>query len=890
MSRWQVASGKWQVYQAVGMVPGGETRVRWWARPIASAMLLLLLASAASAAPAAAPDWPSHRGDIDRAAEQLEQALLAGYRGDLMGSFGNYRTFGNPSAATEDCARRILALYRMGKLSVHSDAVKRAFVLLFLKAHADPTRHHQAIDLYELIAVPNSDDPVWRMVRARCARRLGLPEMLQLYEQVAKEMTGVPPDDEVRRLWDANRAEFDPDAFALRMRQRFAGSIYGAAALDASGNSPIDGSPFPQLELGALGSAELEWNDVLGESPKTHARALDGMLATAAKGLKLPWENQTGVLGAERALTLHLLAVPPTELAELRAVQEEAFRKTAGAGDTAKPLDLFRRYPWSESAQRKLMESAGQHLFAGETQAAYRCFEDVLRHAATGALRKEAQVGLRISLAQLAEPDVLARPRGPSLASLTPKIVRLPPLRIGDGQSVFSVDMQRDGDRLLVSNPKMLAMYAADNPAKPLWVQKGTGVRAGGAARFAGQRIVTPLEEAYRLVSLRRTDGGISHEGNPNGPRTRYRYRTIGGPVFAGNRAYASQLGQPYSSLYGHQEARAWGYVALSCFGSNLEHVWTRRYERAKTVRNIDMRRGNSARPRVSQGAVFFCSNAGYVFRADCRDGEMEWMHNFNRVDVSQSLWCFGGEPVVTDNTVVCLPKFTGGLFALDKETGRRRWTLTLPRAYEMLGRHGDLVILTAPNTIFAVDAHTGRMRWGSQISPVWSNGFQLPHAQLIGDSVYCGTKKALFRFDARTGAKLESRPWKLGTEAPMSFHIAGSNLYVVSDLPLRDARRERQLVDHHTVILPAGLLEGAAKPIKRKDGSTLIWRDLMLMCIKEKRLLWSRFISNAPAWRSGIREVPGGVALGGSVSATHDIETGQLLQMGKIKIGAKNQ
>ena len=123
-----------------------------------------------------------------------------------------------------------------------------------------------------------------------------------------------------------------------------------------------------------------------------------------------------------------------------------------------------------------------------------------------------------------------------------------------------------------------------------------------------------------------------------------------------------------------------------------------------------------------------------------------------------------------------------------------------------------------------------------------------------------------------------------------MSFHIAGSNLYVVSDLPLRDARRERQLVDHHTVILPAGLLEGAAKPIKRKDGSTLIWRDLMLMCIKDKTLLWSRFVSDAPAWRSGIREVPGGVALGGSVSATHDIETGQLLQMGKIKIGAKNQ
>ncbi|MBT7700657.1 MAG: PQQ-like beta-propeller repeat protein [Verrucomicrobia bacterium] len=302
------------------------------------------------------------------------------------------------------------------------------------------------------------------------------------------------------------------------------------------------------------------------------------------------------------------------------------------------------------------------------------------------------------------------------------------------------------------------------------------------------------------------------------------------------------------------------------------------------------MRHANDARLRVSQGAVFFCSNVGYVIRADCRDGEMEWSRSVERVNAAASPWCFGGEPVVTGNTVVCQPKVSGSLFAVDKETGRRRWTLTYPWAYEMLGRHEDLVVLTGPNIIYAVDVHTGKMRWGRQISPVWCLGFQLPHAQLIGDSVYCGTKNELFRFDARTGAKLESRPWKMGTEAPMSFHIAGSDLYVVSDLPLRDARRDRQFVDQHTVILPAGLLEGAAKPIKRKDGSTLIWRDLMLMCIKEKRLLWSRFISNAPAWRSGIREVPGGVALGGSVSATHDIETGQLLQMGKIKIGAKNQ
>ena len=725
MSRWQVASGKWQVYQAVGMVPGGETRVRWWARPIASAMLLLLLASAASAAPAAAPDWPSHRGDIDRAAEQLEQALLAGYRGDLMGSFGNYRTFGNPSAATEDCARRILALYRMGKLSVHSDAVKRAFVLLFLKAHGDPTRHHEMIELYERIAVPNSDDPFWRIIRARCARHLGLREWLQLYEQVAKEMTGVPPDDEVRQLWAPNRAEFELNAATKRDWQKQAATfILDAAGLDATG-------------------------------------------------------------------------APPTELAELRAVQEAGYRKaTAGSAGSAPALELFRRYRWSESAQRKLMESARQHLFAGETQAAFRCFEDVLRHAVPGALRDEAQVGLWVSLAQFAEPAVLARafdgvnanatwpwhgkraktatiqgqlvpktvarPRAPSLVSLVPKIVRLP--WKGTGHSVFSVDMQRDGDRLLVSNPTMLAMYAADNPAKPLWIQnRGTG---RGAARFAGQRIVTPFGEEHRVVSLRRADGTIGHEGNPNGPRTPDRYNTIGGPTLAGNRAYAVQIGLDYGRIYGHPQARGNGYVALSCFGSNLEHLWTRCTRQYRSMKVTT--RSSALRPRVSQGAVFFCLSESVlnqkqerpfyniIIRADCRDGEMEWSRSVERVNAAASPWCFGGEPVVTGNAVVCLPKVSGSLFAVDKETGRRRWTLTYPWAYEMLGRHEDQVVLTGPNTVYALDVHTGKMRWGRQISPVWCLGFQLPHAQLIGDSVYCGTKNELFRFDARTGAKLE--------------------------------------------------------------------------------------------------------------------------------------
>ena len=913
---------------------------------------ILYLASCilSSAAPPAAPDWPSHPGDIDRAAEQLEQELVAGYRGDIMASFSGSRELNAANAATEDCARRILALYHMGKLSVHSDAVKRAFVLLFLKAHGDPTRHHEMIELYERIAVPNSDDPFWRIIRARCARRLKLREWLPLCEQVAKEMTGVPPDDEVRKLWAANQAEFELNDATKRDWQKQAATFIDAdTGLDAKGAPPIDGNLFPLLDFdGSLDLEVEEWQDVLAASPKIDAMALDRMMATAAKGLKLEWKNKAGFLSGERALTMYLLALPPTELAELRAVQEAGYRKaSAGSAGSAPAIELFRRYRWSESAQRKLMESARQHLFAGEAQAAFRCFEDVLRHAVPGALRDEAQVGLWVSLAQFAEPEVLARafegvnanatwpwngtraktatirgqlvpktvarPRAPTLASLAPKIVRLPLLRIGAGQSVFSVDMQRDGDGLLVSNPTMLALYAADNPAKPLWIQnKGTG---RGSARFVGQRIVTPFGDENRLVSLRRADGTIDHEGNPMAPHARYRYGTIGGPTLADNRDYAVQIGQDYKNSFPRHTHGGTAHLALSCFGSNLEHLWTRQYK----YKDRSVKRGVSVlRPRVSQGAVFFQGavfsrgeNSGRtddIIRADCRDGETEWRYSFSP-DASgpASPWFFGGEPVVTDKAVICLLKSSGRLLALDKETGRRRWTLPFSLAYEMLGRHEDLVVLTGPNTVYALDVYTGKMRWGRPISPVWSEGFQLPHAQLIGDSVYCGTKNELFRFDARNGARLESRPWKMGAEAPMCFHVAGSNLYVVSNLPLRDARRERQLVDYHNVIVAAAPpSKHLVKPLKLKDGSTVHWRDLMLLCIKDKTLLWSRFICTASERGSGWgRRVgamsssdgtinagwPGGMprrAVWPGGSARHDLKTGQLLQMGSIKIGEK--
>jgi len=822
-----------------------------------------------------------------------------------------------PSESEHYAAKRILSLERMGKISVHSPEVKRAFSFDFLMTYRDPTHRHEALALYQRIPVANSADPYWRIVRARCARLMDLPETPQLYEQVAAEMTGVPPNDEVRRLWDANRKEFNLSVITQNAwRRQITQFEHHARGPDVPGSLTIPANLLPLLDLAiAFPAGATDWETALDDPSNTSAKTLDGFYAEAKKFGELPWRDGRGFLNTEQVLNTQLLTQPGADMPALRRLQEAGYLKAvARANLTPAPLALFRRYPWSASAQAGLLKSAQQNIFQGQAQSAHRSFQDVLRHAEAKELRDQAQVGLWLSLAQFASPDAVAKAfqdidanatwpwygkrektavikaalvkadakpiPSPTLASLKLHTVRLPPVRIAPRNvSVFSVDMQREGKQLLVSSPSMSAMYAADNPAKPLWIQrKGAG---GGNARFAGQHVVTPLEGEYRLGALRRSDGTIGHEGDPHDPQSRYRYRTVGGPVTTDGMAYAVQFGQPgvyntYGKLSGARN------VALSCFaGRDLKHLWTRSYETIE-MGSQESSQANSVLPRVSHGAVYFCTNAGHVIRADCRDGEMEWIHFFRPGSTignkPASPWCLGARPIVTEDKVICLPKYTGYLFALDKATGRRLWRSPLLEGRELLGIHENLLLVVGANCLYAVDVNTGQLRWAREIALDYGDGFHLPRSQMIGSSIYCGTKNTLYRFHAGSGALLESRDWAMGGEVPMRFLISGTDLYAISDLALKHAVFERQLVEYVTVIHPGGGRKGPPMPLERKDGSLVFCRAGMLICVKGDKVLWSRFL--AKGREVHVRESEQGGTIEVSGSGFHDSATGRLLRM----------
>lgn len=864
-------------------------------------------------------------GDVAAAVKQLGAIMQERLSGDIFAEF-DARRVSSASESIHYAATQILALHRMGELSVHSPEVKTAFAYEFLTALGDETRLHEALALYRRIPAANPDDPFWRIIRARCARMMALPETPGLYAQVAIDMTGVPPSEDVRRIWEANRKEFDLPGFTKEQwHKQTTTFVYDGQDLDVPGSPPIEGSPFPWLDLvAAVGSEAETWRAALEGAPGDHAVALDAMMATSPRHPELPWLDGCGFLNTQRALTAHLLAKPAGALTALRHLQEAAFQKEAAKAKKQSPLELFRRYPWSQSAQRQLLESGKQQLFDGEPQAAFRCFQDVLACTAETDIREQAQVALWISMSQFATDDELNRafdaadpaatwpwngkrdkaaairqelakdspaaaPPSPSLASLNPHIVRLPPIPIiPSPRAVLSIDMQCDGERLLVSGPAIQAMYRADAPGNPLWTRRRTS--GEGTPVLAGGNVITPFGEGDTLVEMRGTDGTITREGNPNAPLARSRYQTVGGPVIGGHRAYAVQIGQPYLSILGHPENRHWGDVALSCFGNDLKPLWTRSYDAAQRIATPNRKLFNHVLPHASQGAVYFCSNAGHVIRADGRDGEMEWIHFFrpetgDGSNMPPSPWCLGAAPLVTEDKVICMPKLTGFIFALDKETGRRVWSVPLLRGHQLLGLHQGQVLVIGANSLHAIDLDSGEMNWGRRISDEYADGFQLPGAQLIGSSIYCATKNTLYRFDANGGALLESHQWNMGGEAPLAFHVSGTALYVVSDLPLPDEALERRLLDYHTLIYPAIGSRHSFRPIDAKDGSRYIWLDGMLSCIKGDKLVWTRFLSNSSGYGCGFTQREGNLSLSwGKASATHDAATGRLLGMASAR------
>ncbi|MCY2931009.1 MAG: PQQ-binding-like beta-propeller repeat protein, partial [Planctomycetota bacterium] len=109
-----------------------------------------------------------------------------------------------------------------------------------------------------------------------------------------------------------------------------------------------------------------------------------------------------------RPLITHAIgAMPADRLDALRAAQEAAcrtaLREAANSGEGDEVVRLFRRYPWAGNVHEAMLAAAQRQLHAGGYPWACRAFSDVLEFSNDGALRRQAHVGLWLSLAS--QPD-----------------------------------------------------------------------------------------------------------------------------------------------------------------------------------------------------------------------------------------------------------------------------------------------------------------------------------------------------------------------------------------------------------------------------------------------------------------------------------------------------
>ncbi len=168
---------------------------------------------------------------------------------------------------------------------------------------------------------------------------------------------------------------------------------------------PPTGSP-----LALIAERELRdrWFHVPDADPAQIVEAIDTIIQEAArKPDTMDWVEDVGNLETWTVMDLHLRRQPVARLAGLRAYQEQ---KLQAAPDNLEldALQLFRRFPWAETAHRRLLEHGSVDLGKGHLNAAYRSFDDVRTHSVNPELRNRATVGCLLALAGLEDTESLA--------------------------------------------------------------------------------------------------------------------------------------------------------------------------------------------------------------------------------------------------------------------------------------------------------------------------------------------------------------------------------------------------------------------------------------------------------------------------------------------------
>ncbi len=772
--------------------------------------------------------------------EALAARSLARMLGEVRRQRWHHRLLPRENPWGRWAAERYCALEGRGVVSTHSKLMRLAVDLVVdgSLAQGQPLQAH---DLVARLRKENPHDLYWQLSEAEFFRQLRAPGTTLLYQELEAALGGLGPEETVRERLATNDREHRNWRLELKPPLRDVGERISL--------SLIDGTQVSQ-----------EWEDLVAAPPQARAEGIHRMLTRGTAIDLLPWSDERGSIDLPHLLDRYLQQKGSPEVAALRRIQNrqslaEEFASTLSESET---LSLVRRYPWARESQEVLLALGNRYLWAGQAQAAGRCFQEVLNRAIPGAplslskglVRKQARVGLltakvqagvftqtdqilsgvkpgellpwygkRVSAASLAR-ELLAGRRVPTrvrsesnLSDLTTRVLSLAEPSLWPGQLPATVDLQwMPGDRLLVSGRTILSLFAQSNLSTPIW-STPQPLRGHGANFHPGYFRPTQVEGVLYLRTgdelMPNSITAIDLEtGRPKWTddfsgleKSGRSIIPLADPVFADGHLFALH--------WNTQRGRS---LSLACYDPREQQLrWLKTLVVAsgKEDRDDNLRRASphrvvfGNRVSVHDGASYSVSNCGVVARSDIRDGRTEWIHNYDSTASPEPrVGKLGAAPLVVDDLVICMPRDSRSVFALGLETGRRGWENSLVSGAELIGQVEDLIVVRGQGIIAGLESKTGTTRWHRPIDRV------VGRCQLVESSIYLGQSDRLLRIDARNGASLGATSWGLGAEQVLAFTVRDGNLIVVTDrLSNKRASPLRQAMESHGPVRPEVLL-----------------------------------------------------------------------------------
>lgn len=104
------------------------------------------------------------------------------------------------------------------------------------------------------------------------------------------------------------------------------------------------------------------------------------------------------------------------------------------------------------------------------------------------------------------------------------------------------------------------------------------------------------------------------------------------------------------------------------------EVLWTHKYPEKLDPKLYDG--GPNATPTIDGDVVYTLSKSGALYCLSMADGKVKWQADYQKDFKGKApSWGFSSSPVVKEDVLYCLPgSRDGGLFALDKKTGKVKW------------------------------------------------------------------------------------------------------------------------------------------------------------------------------------------------------------------------